>query len=160
MRGAEVQGLRSTRTVTLALAMALVAVPATVAADAPAGHTGPFVGTVEDDETETHVYDNNPANQPCIELAVGYTVYLTHQLPGDTLRLTVDGEERLQDESSAGQAAVTFERGICAEFPIQVTGLDVDGQSAYEVTVCRGNTPALTDPGLLPLAPVCLGTVV
>lgn len=161
MRAAEVQGLRTIRPVTLALAMALVAVPATVAADAPAGHTGPFVGTVEDGETRTHAYDNNPSNSACIEIVADYTVYLTHQLPGDTLELTVDGEEELSAETHDGQAAVTFARGVCADFLIEVTGLDVDEQSAYEVTVCRGSSPLadLPTPQIVPAPAVCVGLV-
>lgn len=155
----EVRGLQGIRPVAVALAMVLVAVPATVAADAPVGHTGPFVGTVEEDRTRSHTYDNNPTDGACIDIVAAYTVYLTHQLATDTLLLSIDEDEELQAESESGQASVTFMRGLCAEFTIEVTGLDVEAESAYAVTVCRGNAPLEGGTGVAPLPPVCLGTV-
>lgn len=148
------------RMLPLGLAIVLVAVPATVAADEPPARTGPYVGTVGQDETRTHAYDNNPTDGPCAEIVVDYTVYLAHQPATDTLGLSIAEDEELATQSEDGRAVLTFQRGYCAAFTLEVTGLDVEEASVYEATVCRGPLAPLAEPGLDRLAPLCVGTIV
>ena len=120
------------------LALGLVAV-LSVPASAAQG-TGPFRGDVAQGETDTHVYDNNPSNNPCLQITATYVVTLTY-LPGsDTLTLGVPGK------TSAGQhgsASATVTRGICTEFPITVTGTSVASSATYVVSVTRQVIPPI-----------------
>lgn len=120
------------------LALGLVAV-LSVPASAAQG-TGPFTGAVAQGETDTHVYDNHPGNNPCLAITATYVVTLTY-LPGsDTLTLAVPGK------TAAGQngtASATLTRGICTEFPISVTGTSVAGSATYAVTVTRQAIPPI-----------------
>lgn len=122
-----------------AAACAALAVPAYAAP--PAASTGPFVGSVAQGETDTHTYDNNPTNQPCLALAADYTVALNGVPAGDTLTLTVLDKTVT---TTGGGAAVTVTQGVCARFAIGVTGTAVSGTAHYVVTVTRSLLPPLS----------------
>jgi hypothetical protein len=109
--------------------VAALALPASAA-----GSAGPFAGQVVQGQTKTHVYDNNPSNNPCLALAARYTVTLTY-LPGsDTLTLGVPNKTVTGQN---GTASTTITRGICTEFPVTVTGTSVAGTATYAVVVTR-----------------------
>ncbi|HEX2022515.1 MAG TPA: hypothetical protein VHH36_07365 [Candidatus Thermoplasmatota archaeon] len=116
------------RTATLLLAV-LATVPTAVAAE------GPFHGAVRQGDVKTHHFDNNPQNNPCIQLIVTYTVTLTHVPTTDTLTLSAGGQTAT---SSGGVATVSFEASFCTAFDITVTGTDVENVARYTVHVSRG----------------------
>lgn len=118
--------------VTLLVATALLA-PAALAATG----TGPFTGTVRQNQTDRHTYDNNPDNNPCIQVMTTYTVTLTYTPTTDTLTLTANGVTAV---GSGGVATVTFEANWCTSFNILVHGTNVARVAQYEVTVGRGST--------------------
>lgn len=96
---------------------------------------GPFHGAVRQGDVKTHHYDNNPADNPCIQIVVSYTVTLTYTPTTDTLTLSAGGQTAT---GSGGVATVTFDASFCTEFDITVTGTDVENVARYTVTVTRG----------------------
>lgn len=115
------------------LGLALAATVAAPAAAAPGvGSTGPYVGRLTTGQTATHTYDNNPANNDCIQLAVPYDVTV-RWAPGATLTLSTGDKSTTQSD---GSATLTSTRGWCTSFGISVTS--VSGDAAYVVTVTRG----------------------
>ncbi|HWL34907.1 MAG TPA: hypothetical protein VNQ77_01815 [Frankiaceae bacterium] len=102
--------------------------------------TGPFSGDVAQGETDTHVYDNHPGTNPCLQITATYVVTLTY-LPGsDTLTLGVPGKTATGQN---GSASATVTRGICTEFPITVTGTSVASGTTYVVSVTRQVIPPI-----------------
>lgn len=101
-----------------------------------AGGTGPFTGNVRQGQTKVHTYDNNPLNQPCIQIVVDYTVTLTYAPATDVLTLSVGS---LSATGQNGVATLTFQRSYCTSFDIAVTGTSVERIAQYTVTVTRGN---------------------
>ena len=97
--------------------------------------TGPFTGTVRENQTRTHSYDNNPQNLACIQVMATYTVTLTYTPTTDVLSLTAGG---VTATGSNGVAVLSFERSWCTAFQIRVTGTSVERTAAYTVTVRRG----------------------
>ncbi len=118
---------------TTVAATALTAALALPAA-ASTGSTGPFVGTIGHGQTRTHYYDN-AVTRHCVDLAAAYDVVLSYAPASDALTLTVAGETAT---GVGGVARVSFVRGVCAEFPITITGTSVAVTAAYVVTVARG----------------------
>ena len=110
---------------------ALLSVPATAAQ----GTTGPFSGTVRENQTRTHRYDNNPDNNLCPAVQQTYTVTLNYTPTTDVLTLNVGD---LSATGSNGQATLTFDASYCTAFPIRVTGTSVESVASYTVTVSRG----------------------
>lgn len=98
--------------------------------------TGPFVGTVRQGQTDHHRYDNNPRNDPCIQVMTTYTVTLTYTPATDTLTLTAGGVSAV---GAGGTATVTFEASWCTSFDIFVEGTQVARVAHYGVTVTRGD---------------------
>lgn len=129
--------MRKTAAAVLGLVSVLV-LPATGAY--AASGTGPFTGSVAQGETDTHTYDNNPTNNPCIALAVPYTVTLAYAPTSDTLTLSVPGASAT---GSGGTASLTVTRGVCTEFAITVTGTSVASSATYAVNVVRQLGPAI-----------------
>ena len=125
-------------TKTLLAAAGIVAVLAT-SAPAAQGGTGPFSGTVRQNQTKTHHYDNNPQNLPCQQVMTTYTVSLSYTPTSDTLTLSVGS---LSSTGSNGSATLSFERSYCTSFDIQVTGTSVASVAQYTVTVSRGGGAA------------------
>jgi hypothetical protein len=126
--------MRKTAVAALGL-VSLLALPASAA-----NGTGPFTGSVAQGETDTHVYDNNPSNNPCLALAVTYTVTLAYAPTSDTLTLSVPGKTVT---GSGGTATANVTRGICTEFSIGVTGTSVASSATYVVSVTRQVLPAV-----------------
>lgn len=129
------------------LALALVLVPLVGLAGATSAQgspIGPYVGTVEQDGTDEHRYDNDPLDQPCAAVVVPYLVQLTYQPAADTLTLRVDlGERTLEAQGVQGEASVSFHRSLCTEFSIEVVGSEVEAVTAYDVVVCQNRALAL-----------------
>jgi len=120
--------------------LAGVAAVAAFAAPASAA-TGPFVGTVVQGETDTHTYDNNPSNNPCLQITADYTVSLRGVPASDTLTLTVLDRSVT---TTGGGASLTITRGICTRFDVSVTGTSVADTATYVVTVTRQVLPPLS----------------
>lgn len=114
----------------LALAATVLATPA-VAADG----TGPYAGVLRQGESRTHVYDNNPSGNPCVDIVATYTVSLRHVPVTDTLTLSVGAG---QVQTVNGGASVTFTQGVCARFTMTVGGAAVADRAAYVLTVSSG----------------------
>lgn len=104
------------------------------------GTTGPFAGQVREGQTRTHLYDNNPSNNPCLALAATYTISLSHVPTSDTLTLSVDG---VPHTTSGGSTAVNVTKGVCASFSLAVTGTDVADSATYVLNVTRQILPPL-----------------
>jgi hypothetical protein len=119
----------------------VAALAAPAAAAPPQPSTGPFVGRVGQGQTATHVYDNNPSNQPCIALAATYTVSLAHVPATDTLTLSVG---TVTATSTGGGTALNVTFGVCTRFEIDVTGTSVADSATYAVTVTRQLLPPLS----------------
>lgn len=113
----------------------------TVAAE-PLVSPGPFVGTVEEDQTATHRFDNQPPGAGCVEVLVPYVVVLDYAPGTAQLSLSV-GDDTAAGE--AGAAVLHLERSPCTSFLIEVTGEDVADEAAYTVEVAwsLAPTPAL-----------------
>ena len=116
---------------TVAIALALLRLVPVVLAD-----TGPFTGTVRENQQRSHKYDNNPDNDPCIQVMATYTVTLTYAPTSDVLTLSV-GDQSVT--GSGGTATLTFQAPHCTAFTIRVTGTDVQSVASYTVTVERGS---------------------
>lgn len=114
------------------IALLVVSVPA-VASHPPASQD-PFVGTVEQGETDVHRYDNNPDDRPCIDVMRPYVVQISYAPTTDRLLMEVDGEEVLAEH---GTNLTIVERSYCTSFDVAVTGLDVAEVAAYEVHVVQ-----------------------
>ena len=122
--------MRTTALGALALAAA-VAVPAAASGTS----TGPYVGSVRENEYRLHRYDNFPRDgRPCPDIVTDYTVTLTALTPNASLQLAVSGEVA---DTEAGVAAVTVAHGICTVFDIRVAGVAVGGTATYVVSVVR-----------------------
>ena len=123
-------------------AVALLTSPAIAAKPQPQpGSTGPFSGTVKQNQTATHRYDNNPLNQACIQVMSTYTVTLTYAPTTDVLTLTAGGTSVT---GSNGTATLSLERSYCTAFDIKVTGTSVASTAQYTVTVARGTGTVVT----------------
>ncbi len=121
------------------LGLSLLALPMMAPVHAgPSGGAllGPFAGSIEAGDSHQHTYDNNPLDLTCVHLAVWYRVSLTVSA-GVTADLTVNGVTVTASAaaSAAASAGVSFQKGVCASFPILVDG--VAGEGAYEVTVTQ-----------------------
>ena len=119
----------------LAAAAGLVtALAAPAPASAATGTPGPFAGAVRQGQTVRHDYDNNPGGNPCVDIVARYTVTLAYAPATDTLTLAA------VDQTATGRnglASVSVVQGVCAAFPVTVTGTSVAGTAAYTVTVTR-----------------------
>lgn len=104
---------------------------------ATTGTVGPFAGVATQGSSATHTYNNNPGGWDCIQLAVSYTVTLTHTPPTDSLVLTV-GTRSVA--TTNGVATLSFTAGVCAEFDVNVAGAAVTAAAPYTVTVTGGAT--------------------
>lgn len=124
------------KTVLAAALTAALAAPALAA-----GTPGPFAGQVAQGQTSTHVFDNNPSGQDCIQLAADYTVSLRYAPSSDVLTLQAAEYTAV---GSNGSATLHFTKGVCARFPVQVTGTSVSGTATYVVTVTRQVLPPLS----------------
>ena len=125
------------RTTVLAAALtAALAAPA-LAAETP----GPFAGQVSQGQTSTHVFNNNLSGQDCIQLAADYTVSLRYAPSSDVLTLQAAEYTAV---GSNGSATLHFTKGVCARFPVKVTGTSVAGTATYVVTVTRQVLPPLS----------------
>ena len=121
------------RTAVLAAAglAGLLALPAAASGTS----TGPYVGSVRENEYRLHRYDNFPRDgRPCPDIVTRYTVTLTALTPSDALQLAVSGEVA---DTEAGVASVTVTQGVCTVFDIRVAGVAVGGTATYAVTVVR-----------------------
>ncbi len=107
----------------------LLALPA-----AAAGTAGPFAGQVRQGGTNTHQYDNNPSGNPCVDIVATYRVSLAYVPATATLTLAAGGATAT---GANGAASLTLVQGICAAFPVTVTGTSVGGTATYAVTVTR-----------------------
>lgn len=96
---------------------------------------GPFSGTVRQNQTRTHMYDNNPGGDPCPQVIVWYTVTLTWTPTTDTLTLSAGGQTVT---ATGGTASVSFEASYCTSFQIQVTGTQVANRASYTATISSG----------------------
>lgn len=117
-----------------ALAAAGLVTALAVPASAATGTPGPFAGAVRQGQTVRHDYDNNPGGNPCVDIVARYTVTLAYAPATDTLTLAA------VDQAATGRnglASVSVVQGICAAFPVTVTGTSVAGTAAYTVTVTR-----------------------
>lgn len=115
-------------------AVALLASPASAAQQQ--GSAGPFSGSVRDNRTQTHRYNNNPENLACIQVMASYTITLNYTPVTDTLTLTAGGTSVT---GSNGVATLSLERSYCTAFDIKVTGTSVASVAQYTVTVTRGS---------------------
>lgn len=115
-------------------AVAALAAPATAASPV-------FAGTVVQGETDTHTYDNNPSNNPCLAITADYTISLRGVPAGDTLTLTVLNQSRT---TTGGGTSITVTQGVCARFDVSVTGTSVADSATYVVTVTRQLLPPLS----------------
>ncbi len=108
----------------------------------PQPSTGPYYGYVATGIVDVHTYDNNPKNDPCIEIAVLYDVRIA--VAGDaTVSLSAGGKSTVAGGDVGGTNKVQFWAGICTQFDIVVEGIDVGGvadggKAPYVVTVTRG----------------------
>lgn len=105
-------------------------------ASAAQGSAGPFSGTIRQNQTKTHQYDNNPLNMACIQVMATYTVTLNYTPTTDVLTLTAGGTSVT---GSNGTATLSLERSYCTAFDIKVSGTSVDSAAQYTVTVTRGS---------------------
>lgn len=128
--------MTATRTFATMLVLASLLTPVALAATG----TGPFTGTLRQNQTDRHTYDNNPNNDPCIQMMTTYTVTLTYAPTTDTLTLTANG---ITAVGSGGTATVTFDANYCTSFNIQVKGTKVASSADYTVTVSRGGGSAI-----------------
>jgi hypothetical protein len=108
---------------------AVLAAPAVAA-----GSAGPFVGSVAQGQTATHVYDNNASHQACLQVAATYSITLTYTPSSDVLTLGAGGKTAT---GHGGSASLSVLSGICAHIPITVTGTSVASSATYAVTVTR-----------------------
>lgn len=115
---------------------AVLALPA-----AAAGSTGPFLGQVVQGQTQSHLYNNNPSNDPCLQITATYTVTLRYVPSGDVLTLAAGTKTAT---GSNGAASLTFTRGYCTSFSISVTGTSVADAARYVVVVTRQPLGGLT----------------
>jgi hypothetical protein len=113
---------------------AVLALPA-----AAAGTTGPFAGQVSQGRSNVHLFDNNPSNNACIQLATSYTISLTYAPASDVLTVSALGKTAT---GSGGSATLSVQSGWCTEFPITVTGTSVASSATYVLTVTRGSAIA------------------
>jgi hypothetical protein len=107
----------------------LLALPA-----AAAGTAGPFAGQVKQGQTRTHLYDNNPSNNACLDIVATYRVTLHYVPSSDVLTLSAVTKTAT---GSNGTASLTVVQGVCASFTVGVTGTSVAGTATYAVTVTR-----------------------
>jgi hypothetical protein len=117
-----------------ALAAAGLVAALALPASGAAGSSGPFVGTLTQGQTVRHDYDNNPTGTPCVDIIARYTVSLTYAPTSDSLTLAAVGKSAT---GRNGTASINVVQGVCAAFPITVTGTSVAGSAAYTVTVTR-----------------------
>ena len=113
-------------------ALGLVTVLAAPAA--AAGTPGPFAGVLRQGQSNAHAYDNNPTNDPCPHVMVGYTVRLTWAPPTAALTLSAFG---VSTTRTGGAASLYSVRSYCTAFPIGVTGTQVPDAAVYTLTVTR-----------------------
>ena len=122
--------------------LAAAALTAAFAAPALAAETpGPFAGQVRQGQTSTNVFNNNVGGQDCIQLAADYTVSLRYAPAGDVLTLQAAEYTAV---GSNGSATLHFTKGVCARFPVKVTGTSVADTATYVVTVTRDVLPPLS----------------
>lgn len=107
---------------------------------AAAGTPGPFAGVVTQGQTKTHLYDNNPSNNPCLHIMATYTVTLAYAPASDVLTLSVGAATAT---GSNGVASLSLARSQCTSFTVAVSGTSVGDAAAYAVTVTRQNTGSL-----------------
>lgn len=112
----------------VALALSLLAVaPAALASPF---WPGPHAGTIEQGETNRHIYALFYASQPCSQLPTVQTLALVYAPPSDTLTLTVGTQSAVGHD---GLAILTVEKAPCAQFLIYVEGTAVASVAAYDV---------------------------
>lgn len=114
------------------LLLIALAVAQPVAAE-PAQNTGPYAGTVRENEVDHHRFSTHGDN-PCVDIWVPklYVVTLTHAPTTDALQLGAGSEVA---DSQNGVATVSFVANYCTSFDIYVAGVAVSGVAAYGVTV-------------------------
>ncbi len=121
--------------------VAALTLPAAASTGGGIGSVGPYVGQVAQGQTQSHLYDNNPSNNPCLALAATYTITL-HYVPGtDVLSLSAVTQTAT---GSNGVATLNVTQGVCARFSIGVTGTSVADTATYAVTVTRQILPVLS----------------
>lgn len=117
----------------ITLCLLMTALPVTAGVQTPGGLVGPYAGIIKDGETQSFVYNNNPAGFDCIQIVQPYRVVLRAVDEG-TLRLSVG---TYTTTSSDGSAELWFQRGVCTRFVIGVEGIS-GGPTAYTVQVFSG----------------------
>lgn len=112
----------------------LLAVPALAmqATAEPPMSPGPFVGTVEEDQTVEHRFDNRVPGAECVQIVAPYEIVLTHAPASDTLTLSIGEQE---NETEDGLARLTVKRSPCTSFEIRVEGTEVADEAHYAVEV-------------------------
>lgn len=116
--------------VVLVLGM-LPGIAGSVAAELPVS-PGPFAGTVEDGQTNTHTFSNQVPGTGCVEVVVPYVVVVEYAPATDALTVTVDRHTTTGED---GVAILQFGRSPCTTFDIEVTGEDVADTAAYTIEV-------------------------
>ena len=120
--------------------LAAAGLTAVLAAPALAAETsGPFAGQVRQGQTRTHTFNNNPSNNPCLQITATYRVTLAYAPTTDVLTLDAGGKT-----ASGSGSSVSFVSGVCTRFPIQVTGTSVADTATYVVTVTRDLLPPVS----------------
>lgn len=114
--------------------LAAFAAPAAAGPAAGAPFLGPWAGVLEPGQSHTHVYDNNPGDQPCIDIVATYGLAVAYQPPSAQVTLEL-GDETIHADD--GHAVETVEASYCASFEITVTA-GADGPPvAYQLDVER-----------------------
>lgn len=117
------------RTPLLALLVLLV----TPGAFAALGTPGPFVGVVQQGQSVSHAFSNDPPAADCLHVMTYYTVILRYQPASDRLTVSVPGKGSVT--GAAGSAYLSFPASMCTSFTVTVTGTSVASLATYEVLV-------------------------
>lgn len=112
---------------------AVLIAPGVTAAPKGLPSPGPFAGTVDTNDVDTHHFSTH-GDSGCLAIWIPktYIVTLTYATPLDRVDLTVDGKHAV---GSNGVATVSFVKNYCTAFDITVTGVRVLAESPYVVTV-------------------------
>ncbi len=128
------------------LATALLLAPGSLAGIGGLPSPGPFVGTVDTNDVDTHRFSTH-GDMDCLAIWIPklYTVTLSYATPLDRVDLDVRGQHA---DGANGVATISFIANYCTAFDITVTGVRVAVESPYVVTVQSANTFGV-DPGAL-----------
>lgn len=117
------------------VALALLGALGPAAATTHPVNPGPFAGTVEEGETATHTYRDTPEGMGCAQVVTAYVVTLTYAPATDTLELSAAGQTVTAENGTAVMPVLVGD--TCSAFDISVTGLEVEAESTYTVSVAE-----------------------